>query len=71
MPIPKPIPDQSLDSYLKICIPFVINEGTAQSQEQARAICINNFQNFNSLTLTKEEMAKLIEDSLNNISNDL
>ncbi|RLG66748.1 hypothetical protein DRN93_05800 [archaeon] len=37
--MPDPRPGESLEDYLKRCIPYVIEEGTAKTPEQAYAIC--------------------------------
>ncbi|MFW6174054.1 MAG: hypothetical protein ACOC5T_09945 [Elusimicrobiota bacterium] len=37
--MPEPREDESKDKFIKRCIPYVINEGTAKDGSQARAIC--------------------------------
>jgi hypothetical protein len=37
--MPNPKPDESRDDYMERCIPFVMNEGSAESNEQAAAMC--------------------------------
>jgi len=37
--MPKPLPTEKKDDFVKRCIPIVLEEGTAQSSEQAVAIC--------------------------------
>ena len=37
--MPKPRPNESRDEFMERCIPQVIEDGTAESQEQAVAIC--------------------------------
>lgn len=43
--MPNPIPGQSQDDFLKVCVPQVLQDGTAQNQQQAVAICISMFEN--------------------------
>ena len=42
--MPVPMPGQSQDDFLKICIPQVLQDGTADNQAQATAICISMYE---------------------------
>jgi hypothetical protein len=53
--MPKPLPGQSQDDFIATCIPQVIDEGTAETQEQAIAICYSMW----------EEAKKDIQEKLN------
>lgn len=37
--MPEPKKGEKKDTFIKRCIPYVINKGTAETQEQAYAIC--------------------------------
>jgi hypothetical protein len=37
--VPKPSPGEPHDDFIDRCIPIVIDDGTAQSPEQAVAVC--------------------------------
>lgn len=43
MPIPKPEAAQNKDDYLKDCIPYVLEEGSATDRDQATAICSQTY----------------------------
>jgi hypothetical protein len=42
--MPKPIPGQSQSDFISICIPQVIADGTADTPEQATAICYSMWE---------------------------
>jgi len=42
--MPIPVPGQSQDDFLKICVPQVLQEGTAENQAQAVAICVSMYE---------------------------
>lgn len=42
--MPVPIPGQSQDDFLQICIPQVLQDGTAETPEQAVAVCISMYE---------------------------
>lgn len=41
--MPVPAPNQSLDDFLAICVPEVLDEETAENPDQAVAICISMY----------------------------
>jgi hypothetical protein len=52
MPKPKPEEGQTREEFLEVCIPAVLEEGTAESQEQAYAICESYWE---------EKMSKFVQ----------
>lgn len=56
--MPVPIPGQSQDDFLQICIPQVLQDGTAETPEQAVAVCISMY----------EQAKKDIKEQTNGIS---
>ena len=54
--MPKPLPGQSQDDFISKCVPEVLNDGTAETPEQAVAICYSMW----------EEAKKDIQDIVNN-----
>jgi HK97 family phage prohead protease len=53
MPIPKPKAGQSKDDYLSECIAFVLDEGTAEDEKQAYAICNDIWEEERKVQRTK------------------
>lgn len=49
--MPTPRRDESMDDFLGRCIPQVLEEGTAKSQEQAVAVCSSMWRNRNNTRL--------------------
>lgn len=42
--MPNPIPGQSQNDFLRVCVPQVLQDGTAENPEQAVAICISMYE---------------------------
>jgi hypothetical protein len=42
--MPKPFPGQSQDDFIANCIPQVLQDGTAENQQQAIAICFSMWE---------------------------
>lgn len=55
--MPKPIPGQSQDDFISECIPQVLQDGTAETQEQAIAICYSMWDQ------AKKEIQDLINEN--------
>jgi hypothetical protein len=64
MPDPKKYKDK--DSFMKICIPMVLKEGTAKSNDQAVAVCSSMWENRGKKKKTKasviEELRTIIKE---------
>lgn len=42
--MPTPNPNEPQDEFINRCIPIVINDGTADTPEQAYAICVSMYE---------------------------
>lgn len=54
--MPKPIPGQSQDDFISECIPKVIADGTADTQDQAIAVCYSMWEE------SKQEIKDLLDN---------
>ena len=43
--MPKPRDDETRNEFMNRCIPIVLDDGTAESQEQAVAVCSSMWEN--------------------------
>lgn len=57
--MPKPIAGQSQDDFISMCIPMVIDDGTASTPEQAVAICYSMWDE------AKKEIKDFIDEQSN------
>lgn len=55
--MPKPIPGQSEEDFMGKCIPQVLNDGTAENQQQAVAICYSIWEEH------KKNIKELIDEN--------
>lgn len=52
--MPTPTPNETEEQFIERCIPIVINDGTAQSPEQAYAVCSSMYEADKFQRLLKE-----------------
>lgn len=58
--MPKPIPGQSQNDFISMCIPEVLDDGTAETQDQAIAICYSMWEE------AKKEIQEFVEEQKEN-----
>ena len=59
--MPTPRENEPRDEFISRCIPLVIEEGTAQSPEQALAICTTFYEDKTQMN----DFLKLLQDKFN------
>lgn len=60
--MPKPKPNESRDDYVARCIPIVLDEGTAEDQEQAVAVCDSMWQEAKKGATPHNRLLDLVRD---------
>ena len=59
--MPTPRDNEPRDEFIQRCIPMVIDEGTAQTPEQAYAICVSFYDNADKEIITQEFLQSILE----------
>jgi hypothetical protein len=61
--MPTPNENETEQEFVSRCIPIVINEGTAQSTEQAFAICQSMYERNSKMVEILNKIVELLESN--------
>jgi hypothetical protein len=61
--MPTPQENETQEEFINRCIPIVINDGAAQSPEQAYAICVNMYEHNDKIIEILNKIVALLENN--------